>query len=273
MSSKIVFAAALLILIAAPPGIFAQSQDASSPPANGSQQQAPATQDQKDKDQKDKKDKKSTPNSGAAKPGFSQDAEPPDAPAAPVAPAAAPKADAQDAPKAATPAKGSTAVDNPFPEDVSKQAAVEAKAADAKAAADNAPNAPATPRQPGGSSSLDGLDKLGIDDGSRKQLKLESPDGSSSVYDPKRADEDLRVGKFYLKAGDAKGAYDRFKDATDYDHENADAVYWLAEAARKLNLAKEAAQNYTVYLDAMPDGPNAKAARKALNELASTTKP
>jgi hypothetical protein len=34
-----------------------------------------------------------------------------------------------------------------------------------------------------------------------------------------------------------------------------------------MNRTKEAADNYQVYLDAFPDGPKAKAARKALSEL------
>ncbi len=83
----------------------------------------------------------------------------------------------------------------------------------------------------------------------------------------------MRVGKFYLQTGYYKGAYDRFKDATTFDHENVEAVFYLAEAAQKLNLAKEAEQNYQLYLAAVPDGPSAKAAKKALGELGSGSKP
>jgi TolA-binding protein len=200
---------------------------------------------------------------------------PPDAPApnapAPNSPAPkdASKTDASktppDAPKK-TDKKPSTADDNPFPEEVSKQAAAAAKA-------NATAPAPTHANEPNGSSSLDGLDKLGLDDPTRKELKVESPDGSPDIYDPKRATEDVRVGKFYLQTGDLKGAYDRFKDATGYDHENIEAVFWLAEAARKMHHPDEALQNYTLYLDAVPDGPNAKAARKAMSELASSSKP
>ena len=172
-----------------------------------------------------------------------------------------------------TPAKKpSTAADNPFPEDVSKQAAAAAaKDAATNAAAANAPVP--TAKQPNDSSSLDNFDKLGLDDPARKQLKLESPDGSSSIYDPKRATDDVKVGKFYLQTGYFKGAYDRFKDATVFDHENVDAVFYLAEAARKLNLQQEAQQNYQLYLAVVPEGPTAKAAKKALGELGATSKP
>ncbi len=51
------------------------------------------------------------------------------------------------------------------------------------------------------------------------------------------------------------------------------AVFGLAEAARKLKHEQEAADNYIIYLDANPDGPKAKAARKALSELNTAKKP
>jgi tetratricopeptide (TPR) repeat protein len=185
------------------------------------------------------------------------------------APATTPAAtDTQDATPQAPAKKPSTADDNPFPEDVSKAAAAEAKAA---AKPPSTSNVPAKSSE--GGSSADNPDKPGVDDPSRSQLKLESPDGATDIYDPKRATEDVRVGRFYLKAGDFKGAYDRFKDAASFDHEDAEAVFWLAEAARKMKLDQEAEQNYQIYLEAMPNGPNAKVARKALGELASVRKP
>ena len=180
------------------------------------------------------------------------------------------------APAAQAPAKKpSTAEDNPFPEDISRKAAAEAQADAGDPSAPEAPNsaapnpaAPTAAKQEQGSSSTDNTDKFRLDDPARKQLKLGSPDGSADVYDPKRATEDVRVGKFYLQTGYSRGAYERFKDATTYDHENVEAVFWLAEAARKMNLDQEAEENYQLYLEAEPDGANAKIARKALNELA-----
>ena len=153
--------------------------------------------------------------------------------------------------------KPSTAQDNPFPEDISKKAA-----AAAKATAD-----PDAPVPSAGSSSRDGLDKGDTGDSSRKKLKLEAPEGGDEPYDPKLAAEDIRVGGFYMKSGDYKGAYGRFKEAAAVNPEDPQAVWGLAEAAQKLNMQQEAAQNYQVYLDAFPDGPKAKAARKALAEL------
>jgi hypothetical protein len=242
----------------------ARAQDASAPPAS-----TPAPTHSKQASAKDRnKPPANMPDAPAPSQSVAPGAASPDQSASP----AAPQANAP-APQANSPTKPSTAADNPFPEDLSRQAAAAAAKADAHAAA-SAPDASqssgtATPD----SSSLDGLDKLGIENGSRTRLKLESPDGATDVYDPKRATEDVRVGKYYMKTGDYKGAYDRFKDATLYDHEDAEAVFWLAEAARKMNHPQEATQNYQVYLAAVPDGPNAKVARKALGELAVAAKP
>jgi len=92
------------------------------------------------------------------------------------------------------------------------------------------------------------------------------------IYDPKRAAQDVKIGGFYLVNQEYKGAYARFKEATKVDPTNPDAVYGLAEAARALKLNSEAADNYRVYLDAFPDGPKAKAARKALAQLGEPSK-
>lgn len=182
--------------------------------------------------------------------------------------------DASSNPPQAPAKKPSTAEDNPFPEDVSAKAAAAAKAADTPPpSAASATNSTPAEKQAQESSSRDNTDQLGLDDPARKQLKLESPDGTTDIYDPKRATEDVKVGKFYLQTGYYKGAYDRFKDATTFDHENVEAVFYLAEAARKLNLGTEAEQNYQLYLAAVPDGPSARAARKALGELGTSSKP
>ncbi len=87
------------------------------------------------------------------------------------------------------------------------------------------------------------------------------------IHDPQLAAKDVKVGNFYLQTGAYKGAYDRFKEATLVAPENADAVFGLAESARGLGMTKVAVTNYTVYLDAFPDGKRAKQARKALAEL------
>ncbi len=110
--------------------------------------------------------------------------------------------------------KKSTADDNPFPEDISKRAEDEAKARDA-AAAKPAPTATA-----GESSSRDKLDNLDLE-GDRDSRVADGAGGM--VHDPKLAADDIHVGQFYLNREDYKGAYARFKEATQADPENPDA--------------------------------------------------
>jgi hypothetical protein len=266
MQKTDILAAALLAsgLLGTSVGAMAQSSSQSSSQSNSNQSDLPSAPTPV----APAKDKSKRGTTLAANPSQST------APAADSSPSATPppKTDTPQAPAK----KPSTAEDNPFPEDISAKAAVAAKAAATDSSTPNAP-VPANPtpaeKQAQGSSSLDNTDKLGLDDPARKQLKLESPDGGTDVYDPKRATEDVRVGKFYMQTGHYKGAYDRFKDAATFDHENVEAVFYLAQAAQKLNMQKEAAQNYQLYLAAVPDGPSAKAAKKALGELGSSSKP
>lgn len=172
------------------------------------------------------------------------------------------------------PAKHSTADDNPFPEDISKKAAAGAgnPAPDAPAAksdkpptsADGSKSAPA----PDYSSSRTGLKNLDSND-----PEARISDGAGGyIFDPKLAAQDVKVGGFYLTNSDYKGAYARYKEATKVDPTNVNAVFGLAEAARGLKLTSEAVENYRVYLDADPDGPKAKAARKALAQLGEAAK-
>ena len=163
-----------------------------------------------------------------------------------------------------------TADENPFPEDISKKAAASAGSStpDAPAARPDKPPASPDGSQPDYSSSRTGLQNLDADS---RESRISNGAGGF-IHDPKLATQDVKVGGFYLNAGDYKGAYARFKEATEVNPENADAVFGLAEAARGLKLKDEAADNYRIYLDAFPDGPKSRAARKALAELAAAPK-
>ncbi|WP_158751974.1 hypothetical protein [Acidobacterium sp. S8] len=159
--------------------------------------------------------------------------------------------------------KKSTADDNPFPEDISKKAADEAKARDAEAG--KAAPAP----ESGESSSRDKMGDLDLE-GDRTD-RLDNGAGGV-IHDPKLATDDVHVGQFYLNREDYKGAYTRFKEATLADPENSEAVFYLAQAAQRMNHKDEATQNYQLYLTALPNGPKAKEARKALHDLGASSK-
>lgn len=167
----------------------------------------------------------------------------------------------QQAPDTAKPKK-STAEDNPFPEDLSEKAAAAAKARDAESAKPAA--APESGESTSRTKALDNLDLEG-----NRDSRIDNGAGGI-VHDPKLAADDVHVGQFYLNREDYKGAYARFKEATQADPGNADAVFYLGEAARHMNHRDEAIQNYQLYLDALPNGPKAKDARKALKEMASS---
>jgi tetratricopeptide (TPR) repeat protein len=160
-----------------------------------------------------------------------------------------PEAVSQDAAKAAqTPSpKKPGANENPFPEAVSRDAA--------KAAGNDPAPAPAAKRDlpPGVSSSS----------------QSDDVNGTGETLDPARAKKDAEVGGFYLKSGDYQGALQRYKDATAADPTNVDAIFGLAEAQQMLKKKAEAAQNYQLYLDIVPNGPKAKQALKALKALGS----
>ena len=151
--------------------------------------------------------------------------------------------------------KQSPADGNPFPEAVSKKAEDAANGA-AGSSNESAPK--------GSSSSHVDLKRLNAPAGSDSRIT----DGAGGfVHDPQLAKQDDKVGKFYFDSGDYKGAYDRYKEATEVAPEDGDAVFGLAESARGLHRTQEAAANYTVYLDAFPDGKKSKEARKALAAL------
>ncbi len=163
--------------------------------------------------------------------------------------------------------KPSTADENPFPEDISKKAA---QGDDAPTAGtDDPPRSSPDEKRPAYSSSRAGMQGSNGSDDRESNIS----DGAGGyILNPKLAAQDVKIGGFYLTAGDYKGAYARYKEATKVNPENADAVFGLAEAARGLKLTDEAADNYRVYLEAFPDGGKSKAARKALAELVPAAK-
>ncbi|HEX4006984.1 MAG TPA: tetratricopeptide repeat protein [Acidobacteriaceae bacterium] len=191
---------------------------------------------------------------------------------------------APPAKKAANPParKPSAAEENPFPLEQSEAASHQPPPADATAPPaapapqpDSAPPADGAPSAPKGkpaaaapgqdySSSQSGM--KGFDLPQQRGTELQDS-GSSADVDSHLAKKDTQVGAFYLQTHDYQGAYDRFREATLADPGNAEAVFGLAEAARRLNHRDEALRNYRLYLSALPDGPRAKEARKALKEM------
>lgn len=152
--------------------------------------------------------------------------------------------------------KQSPAEANPFPEATSRKAEDAAKGATSPS--DNSASH-------GSSSSHVDLKRLDAPEGSDGRI---SNGAGGFIHDPELAAKDDKIGKFYLANGDFKGAYDRYKEATEVAPEDANAVFGLAESARGMHRTEEAVNNYKIYLDAVPDGKKSKDARRALAALA-----
>ena len=87
-----------------------------------------------------------------------------------------------------------------------------------------------------------------------------------------RVEDDLKVGRFYMKDGNAQGAYLRFKDAVGRAPDDPEVRFNLAEAAAALNKREEAVAGYQETLRLDPGGDHDKAARKALGKLGSAAR-
>ena len=131
----------------------------------------------------------------------------------------------------------------------------------------SASGASSSSSNPGGEGNPDA--DLPPETGRRKLKKPSDKDiQSGSLAGEGRAQEDVRVGRFYLGSGNYKGAYGRFSEAVRMDPVNADAIYGLASAADGLHNRDEALTNYKLYLEIAPDGDKAKSAQKAIRALA-----
>ncbi|HEY2002337.1 MAG TPA: hypothetical protein VGG80_08460 [Acidobacteriaceae bacterium] len=181
--------------------------------------------------------------------------------------------DASDQKRPATQKPGNAAAqENPFPEDVSKGAAA-AAAKDSGNGNDASDSGSSSSSSSNPASDATGGDTdpnadLPRDKGRRRLRKPSENDiQSGSLAGQGKAQDDVRVGRFYLRDGAYKGAYGRFSEANRLDPTNLDAIYGLAAAAAGLHHTEEALINYKLYLQIAPDGDDAKSARKAIRAL------
>jgi tetratricopeptide (TPR) repeat protein len=171
-------------------------------------------------------------------------------------------------PQAAQKPGNAAAQENPFPEDVSKSAAAAAKSNDAAGSSSSSSSSSSNPAGDAAGGDTDPNADLPRDTG-RHRLKKpsESDIQSGSLAGAGKAQDDVRIGRFYLSDGNYNGAYGRFSEASRLDPANLDAIYGLAAAAAGMHHTDEALTNYKLYLQIAPDGNDAKSARKAIREL------
>jgi tetratricopeptide (TPR) repeat protein len=174
------------------------------------------------------------------------------------------------------PAKKSSANDNPFPEEESKQAAKAVEQGGtppvpADMEGDPTP-APRDGDDTAGSSADEGVSSSrtrleGLDDTDPDASRPQKTSITTVAHNPKLAAEDVSIGKMYMQSENYRGAYIRYKEALSLDPDNVDAAFGIAETARKMNQTQEAIANYELCLEMDPHGPRSKASRKALSQL------
>ena len=102
------------------------------------------------------------------------------------------------------------------------------------------------------------------------QVEQEPPEEDDSLkpkeytFNPLQAEKEMKVGAFYLKKKSYKAAARRFREATRWDPNSADAFLKLAQVEEKLNDEKAAHEAYSKYLELQPDAKDAAAIRKKL---------
>ena len=89
-------------------------------------------------------------------------------------------------------------------------------------------------------------------------------------WNPHKAAKDIEVGDFYFKRKNYRAAEDRYREALFYKDNDAVATFRLAQCLEKMNQPDEARQEYESYLKILPHGPEAQAARKAIDRLKGT---
>ena len=86
-------------------------------------------------------------------------------------------------------------------------------------------------------------------------------------YDPHRAQKDIEIGNYYLNRKNYRAALERFQDALLYKPNDAEATYGLAVAQEKMELFSLAYNNYSKYLEILPEGPRARQSEEGMKRM------
>jgi tetratricopeptide (TPR) repeat protein len=114
-----------------------------------------------------------------------------------------------------------------------------------------------------------------VDFSGESRPSLPAPSGNEGdektfrPWDPHRAAKDIEVGEYYLKLKNYRAALERFNDALLYKPNDAEGTFDLAVTQEKMDLFAKARQNYSRYLEILPEGPKAKESQEALKRLES----
>ncbi len=84
------------------------------------------------------------------------------------------------------------------------------------------------------------------------------------AFNPLQAEKELKVGSFYFKKGSYKAAAGRFREATRWNPEFAEAWFRLGEAEEKLKDKKAAEEAYRKFVELAPEDRRAADLKKTL---------
>jgi Flp pilus assembly protein TadD len=103
-----------------------------------------------------------------------------------------------------------------------------------------------------------------------QQQEQEPPEEDESLapkeysFNPLEAEHDLQIGNYYFKRGNYKAALNRFREATRWNPNYAEAYLRLGDSEEKLRDKPAARQAYAKYLELAPDGKEAESVKKKL---------
>lgn len=110
---------------------------------------------------------------------------------------------------------------------------------------------------------------------SKSQPQIEEPREEDSTlsapveysFNPLKAQSECTVGNYYMKRSRFKAAADRYREATRWNPQMAEAFLKLGEAEEKNNNPKKARTAFQEFLKLDPDAKTAAEARKHLKKL------
>lgn len=124
-----------------------------------------------------------------------------------------------------------------------------------------------SPKQPNGTApaSAKKTDKPAKDSANKDSATKNAPD--QPKWDPLRAENDIDVGRHYMRMGDLDAAIDRFQDAIESKPGYAIPFRYLGEAQEKKGLKKQAIKSFQRYLDLYPRAEDGAKIKKRLEKL------
>ena len=87
------------------------------------------------------------------------------------------------------------------------------------------------------------------------------------AFNPIQAKKDLKIGNFYARKGNHRGAAGRYLEATKWNPSYAEAYWRLGRSREKLKQPSDALAAYRQFLQLAPDDKRAKAVRKKIPVL------